>query len=261
MHVGNGSVNKLNQGWRLFATGLCFLLFGLGGLLMALCWLPLYHLVYRQPEQRSKASRLAVHKTFKFFVQLMECVGVVHLDRQNVSKLHDINGRIVIANHPSLIDAVVLISLIPNANCVIKQSLWRNPFMRGVIRNTGYLSNADPQGLVVQCRDSLASGSCVIIFPEGTRTEPGKLPIFQRGAAQLALRCKANFQCVLIQVTPPALTKCLPWYRVPKRKMQFLLVVRNEFDVSPYMAGNISKSVRILTRDIEALFIEELNAI
>lgn len=261
MQIGHGSVDRLNQNWRLLVTGFCFAVFGVGGILMALCWLPLYRLVYREPAQRRKACRLAVHNAFKWFVRLMEFVGVVHVKRQNLSQLQNIQGRIVIANHPSLIDVVVLISLLPNADCVVKQTLWRNPFMRGVIRNTGYLSNTDPEKLLLQCRDSLASGSCVIIFPEGTRTIPGKLPCFQRGAANLALRCGANFQCVLLQVTPPALTKCLPWYKVPKHKIHFLLDVKKEFDVRPYFSGNISKTVRILTRDIEAFYRKELTVL
>jgi hypothetical protein len=40
----------------------------------------------------------------------------------------------IIANHPSLIDVVFLIGLVRQANCVVKQSLWENPFTRGPVR-------------------------------------------------------------------------------------------------------------------------------
>ena len=95
----------------------------------------------------------------------------------------------MLANHPSLIDVVVLISIIPNADCVVKAHLFKNPFLRGVVKNTGYISNADPEGLLVDCKKSLAAGNNLIIFPEGTRTKVGQAVKFQRGAANIALRC------------------------------------------------------------------------
>jgi 1-acyl-sn-glycerol-3-phosphate acyltransferase len=244
--------------WRFFATAFCFAVFGICGILMALLWLPLYRIKYRNEETRKKACRYAVHLTFKYFIGLMYCVGVTKVTTNKIEKLSNLKGKIVIANHPSLIDVVVLISLIPNANCVVKQSLWKNIFTRGILRNTGYLNNAEPQDLIADCGKSLRQGSNLIIFPEGTRTKPGSPLSFQRGAANLALRTGANFQRVLIQVSPPALTKGWPWYRIPPRQIHLQLTVLEEFDVSPSLQDNISLSVRNLTRDIQKEYSNEL---
>lgn len=127
-----------------------------------------------------------------------------------------------------------------------------------MLRNTGYLSNADPEDLIDDCSCSLAQGSNLIIFPEGTRTLPGSALKFQRGAANLALRSGYNFQRALIRVSPPALTKGWPWYKVPPRQIHLELIVLDEFDITPYMDGNISLSVRKLTRDLEHLFVNDL---
>ncbi|WP_340679963.1 lysophospholipid acyltransferase family protein [Paraglaciecola sp.] len=248
----------LSKLWRFFATAFCFAVFGIGGMFIALFWLPLYRIKHRDEASRKKACRYAVHLTFKGFIYLMYWVGVAKVTTSGIEKLNKLKGNIIIANHPSLIDVVVLISLIRNADCVVKQSLWQNIFTRGVLRNTGYISNADPQGLIDDCQISLQQGSNLIIFPEGTRTRPGSPLTFQRGAANLALRVGANFLRVLIQVSPPALTKGWPWYKIPPRQIHLDLSVLDEFDVSPYTQGNISLSVRKLTRDLEQLYVDEL---
>ena len=256
---GVGIIARLSKLWRLFATGFCFAVFGLGGILMAAFWLPLYRVIYPDENKRKRACRYAVHLGFRWFIWLMYVVGVTKVDTKGLEKLKNLKGKIIIiANHPSLIDVVVLISLIRNADCVVKQSLWQNFFTKGVLRNTGYLSNANPEDLIDECSRSLAQGSNLIIFPEGTRTRPGSTLKFQRGAANLALRCGYNFQRVLIKITPPALTKGWPWYRVPPKKMHLELVVLDEFEIAPYKEGSVSLSVRKMTRDLEHLFVDDL---
>ena len=251
-------MQQISKIWRFFATAFCFIVFGLRGFLMALLWLPLSRLKYPDGVARHQACRYSIHRSFKFFIGLMYWVGVVKVTSNNIEKLASIKGKIVISNHPSLIDVVVLISLIPNANCVVKQALWKNIFTRGILKNTGYLNNATPEKLIDDCRESLQQGSNLIIFPEGTRTKPGSPLSFQRGAANLALRCEANFQRVLIHVSPPALTKDWPWYRIPPRRIHLDLTVLDEFDIGCYLQDNISLSVRQLTRDLQQLFTKEL---
>lgn len=128
---GIGILASLSKLWRLFATGFCFAVFGLGGMLMAAFWLPLYRIIYKDENKRKKACRYAVHLGFKGFIWLMYVVGVTKVDTSGLEKLKTLKGKIIIANHPSLIDVVVLISLIRNADCVVKQSLWQNVFTRG----------------------------------------------------------------------------------------------------------------------------------
>ncbi|WP_133470751.1 lysophospholipid acyltransferase family protein [Paraglaciecola marina] len=248
----------LSKIWRLFGTGFCFAVFGIGGIIIATLWLPFYRIRYKNNEEKRKqACRYAVHLTFKSFVWLMYVVGVTKVDTKGVEALKRVKGKIIIANHPSLIDVVVLISIVKNADCIVKQTLLQNVFTRGIIKNTGYISNADPEDLITDCKTSLEKGCNLIIFPEGTRTLPGADFDFKRGAANIALRCEKNFQRVLIEVTPPALTKGLPWYKVPDRKIHMKLVILDEVDTSNYPAETISKSVRQLTRDIQQTYRED----
>jgi 1-acyl-sn-glycerol-3-phosphate acyltransferase len=270
--------NALNHFWRILATGFCFACFGLGGVFLTLFIFPLQKLFIKDQVKQKQISRKTVHYTFKFFIGLMAFTGVFSFDLARAKKLSEMNGQLVLANHPSLIDVVVLISIIPNADCVVKAHLFSNPFLRGVVKNTGYLSNADPEALLVDCQASLAAGNNLIIFPEGTRTKPGKAIKFQRGAANIGLRCLPDYateqgysknaenaglttgiSTVLIRVNPTTLTKSEPWYKVPEIKAKFSAqLIENSLTPPDFDSDNVSKQVRLYNQTLEDFFVEAL---
>lgn len=250
----------LNYFWRVIATGLCFALFGVGGLLLSLFVLPLQRVAIKDEVAQKTVARKTVHYSFKFFIAFMQFVGIFKFDLQQAQQLKVLNGHLIMANHPSLIDVVVLISLIPNADCVVKTHLFNNIFLRGVVSNTGYISNADPVGLLVDCEASLKAGNNLIIFPQGTRTKSEENLQFQRGAANIAIRCQAKVTSVMLKVTPSTLTKNVPWYRIPKTKAHFsAIVVENSPNLPENNVSQTSKDVRQYNRDLENFFREELS--
>lgn len=249
----------MNYYWRLIATGFCFFVFGLGGLLVPLFAGPVLLLVYPQVSVRKQKARKMVHHLFKSFVFLLQATGVSRFYIEDEEQLESLKGHIIMANHPSLIDVVVLISIIPNADCVVKANLFNNPFMKGILNSTGYISNDSTDGLIEDCNGSLANGNNLIIFPEGTRTTPGETMKFQRGAANIALRCQAPVTTVLIKVTPTTLTKSEKWYQIPEKRFEFSLKLTNkkpEFVVVDNIA--MSKKSRQYTAALEQHFEEEL---
>jgi len=251
---------SLNYAYRVLATGFCFSVFGIGGLVLSLFILPLQRIWLRDAQKSKIAARYTVHLSFKFFIRLMRGTGVVDFAFPTDGELAQASGKILIANHPSLIDVVALISLLPDADCVVKARLLRNPFMRGVIRSTGYLSNADPEGLLADCKLSLQQGNTLIIFPEGTRTSPGKPLTFQRGAANIALRSGCNLLACVIDCQPSTLTKHEAWYQVPSTRPMLTIAVLQEFDVQTYTQhDSCSIAARQLTRDLELFYFQALN--
>jgi 1-acyl-sn-glycerol-3-phosphate acyltransferase len=92
----------------------------------------------------------------------------------------------VAANHPSLLDVVMLISLIPNADCIVRGSLKGN-IVAGVIRRLYIPNSLNFEQLAAACVESLNRGNCIIIFPEGTRTPRSGEMRLKKGAARLSL--------------------------------------------------------------------------
>jgi len=253
-------LNKLGQLWRVFATGLCFTVFGIGGILLSLIVFPLQRLFISNVDHQKRVARQTVHYSFKFFISLMAFTNIFKFKLEQVSPLAQCKGQLILANHPSLIDVVVLISIIPNTDCVVKAHLFSNPFLRGVVSGTGYISNAQPDGLIEDCDKSLRAGNNLIVFPEGTRTKPGSHFAFQRGAANIALRCQASIKAVSIEVTPSALTKHKPWYKVPKTRPSFVV---KELTLAPqppiFDIKTASKKARHLNNELESFFRNTVN--
>ena len=240
----------------------CYITFGLGGLLSSLTILPLLRFWPGTPEQRISRVQKAVHFMFRGFVQMLTFTGVINVTPINIERLSLAKGKVVVVNHPTLVDVVVLISLMPNAGCIVKQGLWRNPFMRGVVACAGYIPNRSAELLLTDCRRVLNSGTNLIIFPEGTRTVLGtKINPFARGAANIALRTKTDILPVILRTDSPGLTKQQAWYQIPRRTIGMRVEVGESLLHIRYdeQEGGDAKMARQLTRDLEDYYNKELN--
>lgn len=221
--------------WRLMATALSFSLFGIGGVLLRVLIFPLLALLPGDALSRRTRARSVVSKTFYLFVRFMYRSGVLTYEVEGIERLGQ-PEQLVIANHPSLIDVVVLIAFIRDANCVVKQSLWDNPSMRGPLRAAHYISNSGSMDMLDEAAGALQGGQTLVIFPEGTRTTPGHSPEFHRGAAAIALRGARIVTPVVISVTPTTLTKAEPWYSIPSRRFHIRLRVGEDIDPQQFNA-------------------------
>ncbi len=241
---------RLNYAWRIVATGFCFSTFGIGGLLLTLTVFPFVFMLPINRQLKKEKAQLIIHNGFRLFVWLMQFIGIMRLTISGVEKLQQSDNHLIIANHPTLVDVVVLISLLPKVDCIVKQALWHNPFLRGAVSSAGYISNSNPQNLMGDCVTALQQGNSLVIFPEGTRTTPNKPMEFQRGAANIALRSKCDIIPVAITCIPSTLTKDKKWYNVPPDgRFHITLKVGDIIQTSQFIEQslNISRAARKLT--------------
>jgi len=256
--------NKLFYYWRLVATGWCFLSFSLGGLLLAVAVFPPILLINMflpgGPKKYHKAQSI-IHYSFRLFIKQMVVLGIMTVQVKGLEKLDSNRPKLILANHPTLIDVVLLISLVKHTNCVVKKALWRDPFLSGVVRAAGYISNDGTDALIDDCVDALKSGDNLIIFPEGTRTVPGQDLKFQRGAAHIAARSAVEIVPVTITCTPPTLSKAEKWYHIPPRMFALKAEVGDPIDISAMMGKDepLTLVSRRLTRFLHDYFTERLN--
>ncbi|GAB4266650.1 MAG: lysophospholipid acyltransferase family protein [Methylomicrobium sp.] len=227
-------MKRLDYVWRLLGTGFSFFMFGVGGFLLWVVVFPLLAILPGTDQKKIGRGQKVVHYSFYFFIGLMHRIGVMTYEINGLDKLNR-PGQLIVANHPTLVDIVFLISRIDQASCIVKASLWRNPFMRGPILNAGYISNDDPEGLVDECVRYLQSGGILIIFPEGTRSVPGKPYKFQRGAASIALQSQAIVTPVTISCYPSTLTKAEKWYQIPHRRFHLAMHVGDDIPLNEFL--------------------------
>ncbi|WP_229238369.1 lysophospholipid acyltransferase family protein [Dyella amyloliquefaciens] len=244
--------------WRLLATAMSFALFGVGGVLLYILVFPLLWLLPGSRLTRRRRMRAAISRAFHLHVQFMYRTGVLTFEVIGAERLGQ-PGQMVIANHPSLIDVVFLVSQIRDANCVVKQSLWRNPCMRGPISRAEYIANDGSTETLEHAADVLREGQTLIVFPEGTRTTPGQAPVFHRGAAAIALRGAQTITPVFISVEPTTLTKAEPWYSIPHRRFHVCLRVGTDIDPAAFNADTpLPIASRRLNQHLHTLYLKEL---
>ena len=102
---------RINWLWRLMMTGCCFVLFGVGGLLLSLVWFNLLLIVQRDRAKRRRLARRSIAASFRFFLAIARGTGVLDYRINNLDALRNDRGCLVIANHPTLIDYVILASV------------------------------------------------------------------------------------------------------------------------------------------------------
>ena len=251
-------MRRLDYFWRLAATGLSFSLFGIGALAITCTFFPVIHLTAGSRERAYHRCQLVVHMSFRLFVCTMRMLGVISYRLDDAARLKRSSGNVIIANHPSLIDVVFIVSLVPQARCVVKKAAWSNPFFWGVVRATGYIQNEEPEALIEACVASLEAGNNLIIFPEGTRTVAGRPMHLKRGAAAVIARSCRPFIPLIITCVPTTLTKAEKWYQIPPRRAHFRISVGQETDWQSLVADGAGAGAvnRRLTRSIQDIFEE-----
>lgn len=228
----------LNRCWRIAMTAVSFSLFGLGGLMLSLVWFNLLLLVQRDPVRRRQLARRSISFSFRCFMRTLRLLGVLDYRIEGGGQLRSERRCLIVANHPSLIDYVMLASVMPDVDCLVKADLQRNFFISGVIRSASYLVNSQAETLLPDCQQRLDNGDAIMIFPEGTRTRYGQPLKLQRGAANIAVRCRCDLRIVHIRCTQRMLDKQSRWYQVPPEKPLFTVTVGQRIDSQQFTAGN-----------------------
>ena len=255
-------MKTLHSAWRAGVVAFCFALVGLGGLFYVATVFPALRLGPGGRAGHARRVRSVIRWSFQRVVGILRAGGVMRVEQRNADLLAASRGKpvLVLANHPCYLDILVLLALIPDALCVVKSYVWWNPFYGGVVRAAGYLSNDDPEQLVDACAAALRGGSPLIIFPEGTRTEPGAPLRFMRGAARIALASGAAIQPILLRCDPPAFTRHGHWYQQPANGFRLSIEARPLIGASTLLAEEQAAGLkpRALTRALERFFTTQL---
>jgi len=168
--------------YRVLVKWFSFFFFGMISLILVLIVFPFMCLFFHPQEWFKKYGRRFVSSSMKFFVSLMHFLGIVDLEVDNRENYRHLSSKILVANHPSLLDIVMLLSLIPNADCIVNTRLDRNVIVKGIVRRIYILNSLDFDDLIQACNESLRQGNCLIIFPGRNQNPPIRQGNFQKGS-------------------------------------------------------------------------------
>jgi 1-acyl-sn-glycerol-3-phosphate acyltransferase len=240
------------RAWPLpFAwLGLQLLLLILG--LMSVGWnliaVLLYPLLPRPLGRR--VGRAGIAWGYRIFWAIARASGLLHMDATALRALADERGLMIVANHPSLLDAMMLVAQLPRSACVMKASLMRNPLLAPAARLARYIRNDSPRQMLKIAIDDLKAGGQLVLFPEGTRTTRAPLNPFQPGFALIARRAGVPVQTVFIDTPSPYLGKGWPLWRLPPMPIEFSVRLGRRFECGPDVAASVREIERYMASGV-----------
>ena len=204
-------------------SGLFFLIWGLFAFPFAL-FLPL-------PIWPKAFIRSALRACFRLFVFLARITRLfrVECSAGDRAALGALGGRVIVMNHVSLIDAVILFAHLGDSVCIAKAAERRIFFLAAVVKSVLIPTDLGAERTFEIVRAHLAGGVNVVVFPEGTRI-PADAPEhpMSRGAARFALTSRIAIAAAHISYDPPVLGKSQPWWDVGEREIVVRLSFRGE---------------------------------
>ena len=214
------------------APPLYVLLVGLG--LGSLAWnLAAMLLMPALPAAAGRAlGRRVIADAYRVFWRVATHSGMMRIDARCLDALRDEPGLILAANHPTMLDALLMVSHLPRSACIMKAALMRNAFLAGGARLAGYIRNDSAHSMIRLAVEDLRRGGQLVIFPEGTRTERqsgASLNAFRPGVTLIAKLAQSPIQTVLIETDSPYLAKGWPLWRVPPLPLVFTLRLGQRF--------------------------------
>ncbi|WP_243302456.1 lysophospholipid acyltransferase family protein [Geothrix oryzisoli] len=241
------------------ASAAGFTALGVGGILFSLLGLPLLRLLPGGAPALQRRTRSVIHRFFRGIVWFLAKAGLFKVRTEGLPDRKALDGTLILATHPGYLDVVILLALLDQLTCVVKTGIWTNPLFGRVVQAAGYLPALGPEAVLDAGAQALARGEALLLFPEGTRTDPGAPHTFHRGAAHLALQGRPPVLPLYITCTPPLLVKGHRWFEMPKDSCDYCIRAAEPLDL-PWLDLEglpVPLAARKLTRWLEGRFNQE----
>jgi 1-acyl-sn-glycerol-3-phosphate acyltransferase len=127
-------------------------------------------------------------------------------------KIRPDEAYVMVANHLSLLDILVLFRLFTHFKWVSKIENFRVPFIGWNMSLNRYIklrrgNRASVVQMMKACRIALAEGNSIMVFPEGTRSPTGQMRRFKTGAFEIAKENGRPILPIVLDGTANALPK------------------------------------------------------
>lgn len=151
-----------------------------------------------------KKTRLTVFHWLRHMFNKSMIYVNIHVRKKifNASNENFDKPAIVIANHHSVIDSLLLQALNPKLVLLVNDWVWNSPFMGPIVRLGGFIpKSAGYEDSLDKIKDLIANGYSLAIFPEGSRSITPKIGRFHKGAFYIAERLNLDIVPVIIHGT------------------------------------------------------------
>ncbi|HEX4152398.1 MAG TPA: lysophospholipid acyltransferase family protein [Steroidobacteraceae bacterium] len=222
--------------------------------LICLAWsvlaLPLYHLLPR--ELGTRVGRAGIMWGFRLYAWALSITRSYRLDLSALDSLRGAPPMILAPNHPSLIDALLILTRHPDVVCVMKAELMRNVFLGAGSRLARYVPNQSSLQLIRESVANLKRGGLLLLFPEGTRTTCLPINSFVGSVGLIARHAGVPVQTLVIETDSPFLSKGWPLLRRPDLPIVYKVRLGRRFDPPRDVAAFTAELERYYRRELDA---------
>ena len=230
--------------WDAMRTGFGLGLLGLLGLLWSLFAVPLYYLLPRRAGM--PLGRRAIHCGFRLYLRALVAIGACRFDLGALDALRGQGPMIVAPNHPAMIDAVLVLSRLPQLACIMKASILDNPALGAGARLARYIRNDEPHAMIQRAVAELQGGHQLLLFPEATRSIRHPIGPVRGSTGLIARQAQVPVQTVLIETDSAFLAKGWPLRRVPLLPITYRVRLGRRFEAP--------QDVQAFVAELEAYF-------
>jgi 1-acyl-sn-glycerol-3-phosphate acyltransferase len=210
--------------------------------------LPLYLLLPRRAG--TAAGRFGIMTGFRLFAWYLSFVGMYRLDLHALDALRGGPPLILAPNHPSMVDALLILTRHPNIACVMKKEILANVFMGSGARLARYVCNDRPLQMIREAVADLARGGTLLLFPEGTRSVQSPINPLTSSIGVIAKQAAVPVQTLIIESDTPFLAKGWTLFRRPALPITYRVRLGKRF--AP------PEDVRSFVEELDAYYRAEL---
>jgi 1-acyl-sn-glycerol-3-phosphate acyltransferase len=196
------------------------------------------------------AGRFGIMSGFRLFSRILTLTGAYKLDLSALDSLRDGPPVILAPNHPSLIDALLILTRHPNLACVLKAELMGNIFLGAGSRLARYIPSDQPRQMIKDAVAELRAGGIVLLFPEGTRSTREPINPLKASIGVIAKHAGVPVQVALIETDSPYLGKGWPLLRRPHLPITFRVRLGRRFDPPSDVTGFMATLEREYTQQL-----------
>lgn len=238
-----GAHLELNHGRRAWHE-IARLYLGLLGLGVVCLAIPLLALPMRAMLPRALCMRLGrrlAGASARIYLGFLTMMGACRFDLAALDALQGAPAMVIAPNHPSLLDAVMILSRLPGATCIIKADLFNSVIFGAVARLSGFIRNTPLRTMVQSAVADLHHGSHVLLFPEGTRTTRFPIGRLQGTTGLIAKKAGVPVQTVFIETDSGFLGKGWPLLRAPHLPITYRIRLGKRFDAPSHSANFVGE--------------------
>src|SRR5580658_7545687 len=190
--------------------------------------LPLYLLLPRRAG--ITVGRHGIMYGFRLYGHWATMVGAYRLDLSAIDSLRGSPPMILAPNHPSLIDAILILTRHPNLACVMKSDLMENILYGPGARLARYINNSSTLRMVREAVADLKGGGTLLLFPEGTRSDRSPVGELKKSIGVIARQAQVPVQTLIIDMDCPFLSKSSGLWGPPSFPVVYKVRLGQRFD-------------------------------